>query len=480
MQVVCKCYNPAVSTRPPELVLPPAMLDAVSTAGGGRIALVVGAGCSVEPPTSLPNGEESSRECHRKLVANRVLVEGDCHDPKDLSCLADTVFRKTGSKSALVDQLRYYNLETPQPNNGHLLAAALLCEGAVSSILTLNFDLSLTMAISELGVGEYVGIINCSSDFGRQRQLNLYYLNGNATATDPEEWILRTDELNSGWRGRWEEVIAAKVIANHVVIFVGMGSPAAVLVEAAKFVKDRVPKGTFTYQVDPGDRNGNVFFQELGLDQGSYIKATWCEFMKSLSDRLVLEQRALLESAATAFLTREGIEEESIDALLDRFEVLGLVGIGKLRAAWTLDKRSYSRDEEASRESLADLLLAVAFLSRQAGVSAVLCEDGVVEFRRANQITAALIFLTGNGTKGWSAIDAELPQRLEELKTRPTLVTGAIIAHTRDGIKSNVAPPVDVVHEDSSASIINGPTPIPFYHIETLRRDPTRCREVIS
>lgn len=86
--------------------LPPELLQAVSSRGGGRIALVLGAGCSVEAPTSIPVSNVCSNEIHRRLIADGVLQNGDCSDPGDLSILADAVFNKRNSQRDVVERLR--------------------------------------------------------------------------------------------------------------------------------------------------------------------------------------------------------------------------------------------------------------------------------------------------------------------------------------------------------------------------------------
>src|SRR5438094_8329073 len=136
------------------VIVPSDLLRAISSAGGGKLALVVGAGCSVEVPTGVPVAGICSQEVHRRLVADGVLQDGDCADPADLSLVADVVFAKKNSQRDVVERFReQYDLKLAPPNRGYLLAAAMLCEGAVSSVVTLNFDLAISNALSELGVG---------------------------------------------------------------------------------------------------------------------------------------------------------------------------------------------------------------------------------------------------------------------------------------------------------------------------------------
>ena len=59
-----------MSAEPTPSPLPSAILHAISSDGGGRIVLVLGAGCSVEEPTDLPLSGDLSEDCHRRLCAD--------------------------------------------------------------------------------------------------------------------------------------------------------------------------------------------------------------------------------------------------------------------------------------------------------------------------------------------------------------------------------------------------------------------------
>ena len=177
--------------------LPPELLQAVSSPGGGKIALVLGAGCSVELPTNIPVSRVCSTEIHRRLIADGILQNGDCAAPEDLSAVADAVFSKRNSQRDVVERLRdQYGLKLATPNDGYWIAAALLCEGLISSVVTLNYDLALSTALSALGGDKLVGVVECPEDLAHQRTINLYYLHRNANAADPELWVLRTSALN--------------------------------------------------------------------------------------------------------------------------------------------------------------------------------------------------------------------------------------------------------------------------------------------
>ena len=58
--------------------------------GGGRVALVIGAGCSFELPPGLPLSRQVWRELHDALVHDGILNAGECHGPDDLPVVAQT------------------------------------------------------------------------------------------------------------------------------------------------------------------------------------------------------------------------------------------------------------------------------------------------------------------------------------------------------------------------------------------------------
>jgi hypothetical protein len=159
--------------------LPSALLHAVTHEGGGGVVLVVGAGASFEAPTSLPLSRACAVEAHRRLVADGVLADGSCADPEDLSCVADTVVEVTGSQAALVERMPISRFRLAEANEGYLLAACLLREGAVGCVMTLNFDLGMSMALTKLGAQDDVGVICGPEEHQRLRLVNLIYLHRN-------------------------------------------------------------------------------------------------------------------------------------------------------------------------------------------------------------------------------------------------------------------------------------------------------------
>ena len=468
----------ANAASPSQMILPSELRGAISAPGGGKITLVVGAGCSFEAPTSIPLAGTCSQECHDRLVANGVLAPGDCAAPTNLSCLADTLVSKGATQRPLVEQLsRNYPFKAATPNEGHCIAAALLGEGAIASVVTLNFDLALTHAIGALGVGDVVGIIERPEDLRDQKVVNLYYLHRNVNAADPETWILRTEALKNEWKGSWEAVVAAKVLATPVVVFAGLGSPADVLIESTKLIQKAIPNANTVYQVDPADQDKSEFSKALALDPDAFVKANWGDFMTALSERLVLEQTTQLRTAADALVTRDGLAAEDITGLLKRLEEIGLVRFGSLRASWLLHNKPYCRDEAIGRELIADLLLTASMVARVTGATAVLCEDGVVDFCRDDRTVASHLFVSGHGARSRLAIESELSARRRRFRGRPTPPSGAVVAGTRNNATA-VTTPVDVVLGSESDSIVTGQSTLQIFLVESLRADPNQCKQV--
>jgi hypothetical protein len=458
--------------------LPPELLQAVSSPGGGKIALVLGAGCSVEAPTNIPVSRVCSTEVHRCLVADGILQNGDCGDPEDLSAVADAVFAKRNSQRDVVERLRdQYGLKLATPNDGYLIAAALLCEGAISSVVTLNYDLALSTALSALGANSIVGVVERPEDLAHQKAINLYYLHRNANAADPEHWVLRTAALTVEWKGHWEAIIANKVLAAPVVLFAGLGTPVAVLIESTKLLRAALPPVTKLYLADPGDMASSKFFQALGLDAAHFIPSGWGALMEALSSRLLEEQIARLGQAALHKIQEDHLANEDIAQLLSALQARGIVRVGKHRAHWLLYDRPYRVFEENVLGLLADLLLALATMARVSGAEVVILEDGRVEFKRNGRTVASFIVASGSGHRGRTAVEAEVLKRRWKYVQSPT---AALVGGTSASWTTAPTPPTDIVGgEVSKDDLVRGPTALPLFHISDLRDNHALIQEVV-
>src|SRR5262249_17432719 len=146
-------------------------------------------------------------------------------------------------------------------------------EGAVSAVLSLNFDLALSHALADLSANEVAEIAGPSAtrDLG---SLVVVYLHRNVHEGDPNEWILRVEALQAEWQGRWEEVLSRRLVSSPVVVFAGLGSPAAVLTESIGWIRQRLDEGQhFTYVVEP--RATTEFQAALDVREDAHIQMGW-------------------------------------------------------------------------------------------------------------------------------------------------------------------------------------------------------------
>ncbi|MCH7689125.1 MAG: hypothetical protein IH899_21035, partial [Planctomycetes bacterium] len=195
--------------------------------------------------------------------------------------------------------MRRQEMRLASPNEGHLLAAALLRENAVNCVLTLNFDLAMTAALEHVGAREDVAVINGPSDHEDVGQANLIYINGNAHAK-PTEWVLTTDALDDGWRETWTEVVVARFVSGPVTVFAGLGSPSGVLLEITRRLRSILNNDASFFQVDPGEPGSSPFSEALNLPENAYVQMGWTKFMTCLSQRVIVEQMSRAEQACRA------------------------------------------------------------------------------------------------------------------------------------------------------------------------------------
>ena len=449
-------------------MLPAELLHAIADANG-RVILVVGAGCSFEPPTSVPLGRIMAVEAHRQLVADGVLGDDDCEDPEDLSVIAETVHTVTGEQRPLVVRLPLARLRTAQPNGGYLVTAALLREQAVSCVLTLNFDLALPHALASLG-GTDVSVIYGPADTADLGVVNVVYLHRSVHA-DPEEWVLRTTELVEHW-GDWEAVIAHHVLVAPVAVFAGLGSPAGVITETLQRIRESLPDTVLGYHVDPAPRENSAFFESLGLPEEAYLQMGWGEAMNELGQRLTVEHRAAIERESLELIQQEGFDNEDVVSLCDRLEQLGLVDLGRLRASWVLSDQPYLPHRNTNAAHVADLLLAVGLLERTANAEAHIGEDGVVEFVRDGRYLGVLLFASGAGRLGWLAMEPIIHRRRDAVRRRAVATTGAIVTGLRSARPASIAPPPDIASDEPTESIVVADTQFPILSADELRADP--------
>ena len=463
------------STRPG---LPPRLLEAISSPGGGRVVLVLGAGCSKENPTGLPLAGELSQELHRKLVLDGILSEGDVEDQRNLSAVADAVFEKTGGQRDLIDRFPPDQFMNAKPNEGYLILAALLLEGALTDTLTLNFDLAARTALAQLGAGSAVSTVRGPEEHARIGARNLVYLHRDIDAP-PDKIILRTAALEEAWREQWGEVVARRVLAAPITVFVGLGSPASVLVETTTRIADTVdPSQATVYVVDPGAHKDSRFAEALEVCPDRYLRMGWGDFMRALAQRVLEEHRAAVERNCHILAEELDLETEDVADLCERWAELGLPGLGQLRARWILDRRAYVPHEQGlTLNVVSELILAVRMVERGADRTAQFDEDGVVEFSRGTQATRVIV-CSGCGQMSPAQIAAKLSSRDGARRSRGRAPLVALVAGVVDS--GPIATPRNIVSDTDPTDLIPEPGQLRIINVANLRADPGLIAEVIA
>jgi hypothetical protein len=458
--------------------IPSRVLKAAGDPGGGKLVIVMGAGCSIEDPSGLPDSRSCSLAMWKRLRDDGVLENGDCVNPEDLSCLADAVYAKCGSQSELVNRLGT-EFRFAAPNEGSMLAAALLREGVASNIVTLNFDLTMTHALTRLGADPKISVLRRPGDHENMGAHNLVYLHRNVEAEDPETLILRTAALEEQWQSGWEEVIAQIALATPVVIFAGLGTEVGVLVASATRLRSSLGDSVTLLQVDIGAREDSVYAAKLKIDEEHFISTGWSNFMRALGERVAQAQAGALKQAAQRLVKEHGVGAEEVEPLLKRLAGAGLLYLGELRAKWALDpQKPYCNAGEVNAENVGDLLLGIAMLERLTNCEARFVDDGLLELVRDGSSVALVAVGSGLGIAAWTTAE----QRLRAAQGQHTALalhpTFGLLAHVKARPEA-IAPPADIVAAKTPGSIVTGPGVFPIFELEQLRSEPSEALSLV-
>ena len=456
--------------------LPPQLLNAVSSPGGGRIALVLGAGCSTEEPTCLPLSGDLAEECNRKLVADGILDKDEVEDCRDLSAIAEAVVNKTGSQRDLVERFPPDTFRNAQPNEGYLIMAALLLEGALSNTLTLNFDTAARTALANLGTGPLVSTIRGPADHTRLGTRNLIYLHRDIDS-DPDQLVLRSEDLEMAWRDHWEEVVTNQALAGPITVFVGLGSPASVLVDTTKRIRTAIGEQASVYVVDPTAYEDSHFASELEICSDAYFRMGWGEFMQALSQRVVEEHRAAIERDCEELIEELDRREEDVSDICRRLADLGLLRLGQLRAAWMLKGGSYlPHESDTPLHLFSSLVIGVLMVERVSGHQAGFAQDGLVEFSRDSHLTRVIV-CSGGGWMTDARMETKLRKRQQELRQQGIPTSVALVGGVE--FNPNIAAPSDIIVDESPHDLVTGPEYLKIVSIAQLRADPELAYEVV-
>lgn len=427
--------------------LPAELMMSIAAPGGGKVVLVLGAGTSIEAPTKLASAASTARDVTRRLISDGVILDGDVSDPSNLPALADAVYARHGTQKPLTDRLPSDSWRLAQPNVGHHEAAALLIEGQLRSILTLNFDLAQQHALSDLSSGTpAASVIRGPEDTARLSGRNLIFLHRSCEA-NPEEWILRGLVMAEPEQQAWEQAIAASMLMAPTILFVGLNSVAPLLTDTTTKLANAAE--VHCYWVDPADPG--AFFEALG-PKAHHIRMTWTEFARELGLRATREVVSRLQTKGEAQLWAAGETRNcwpQIGAALSRYP---LHELGRKRATWLLDDSGCYRPESPTDTQLiADLLSAVALLADALSASVEFDPDGLAVITQADGLSVPCRMASGAGLKTWGSISAQL-RREQDRWPHPNYRV-VILSDPND---SPDFAPVDLVRETDASDLVRG------------------------
>jgi hypothetical protein len=439
--------------------IPPNLLSAVSAVGGSRLAVVIGAGCSIEPPTSMPLSRDLSSDAHRKLILENTIIAGECADPTDLSALATLVFHKTGSQEALVRQFPINAMRMARANEGYRLLIALLLEGVVSHVLSLNFDLAPQNAAVDLG--ETVTVVD-RPDALIPMTKTVVYLHGSVNGSS-EGYILRAEVINDAWKLGWQEVVARQVLASPNVLFVGLGSAAPVLSETVAMIVDAVAGQKTFYLADVGDFATNTFAQQLNVDAAHYIQGSWCNVMSQLARRVAQEQVHTLIATGSKLLEDNGALPSNVaafSAIAGRLANVSLLALGRFRANSQLNLKSrYLPRSMHDEEWMTGPINALASISAETALDASPTSTGVWHLKQGSRMRAQVLLVTGRGSRKIAAIESSIRALARDISESTGLQADLVLV---GGVLSEPQPmaeaaPTDIVDGEETEDIISGP-----------------------
>lgn len=438
--------------------VPAGLLSAVIADGGSRLAIVIGAGCSVEMPTAMPLAGDLSEEACRRLVSEQVLVEGECQDPRNLSALASLVYQKTGSQAALVRQFPLDRMRTAPGNDGYKFLIALMLEGVISHALSLNFDLAPQNAAVQLR--ETVTVVDRINEPIPMAK-TVVHLHGSVNGSS-EELILRVEALTDDWREKWQEVVTRQILAAPNVLFVGLGSAAPVLSETVAMIANALGHQKNFYQADLGAHENNYFAQQLQIAADHYIKGPWSEVMGALAKHLAREQIHTLKMSGKALFRDNNVAAEDIarfEAMTTHLADLSLLGLGRLRANIRLSRGSlYQPRSVPDEEWLSGPLLTLAAIAEADGLTVHPTPAGTFLFKRTGRIVSNVLLVSGRGSRKLSALDPSITALSKELSettgSGPDLV---LVGGTLPEPLAASVVPGDIVDGDEIEDIVTGP-----------------------
>lgn len=468
--------------------IPSDVFKALVDSGGAQITLILGAGCSMEEPPGLKSAAVLAKEAYSYLVADGVLPKDtlDESDQWDLTKVADAVKVETGSQSDLTKRLPVTEFINAACNDGHRTAVALMLEGAIAHVVTLNYDKSMSHALSELGAKDKIRTVWGPENRNQIQAPCLVYLHRKADS-NLEEWVITAEALQDGWKDEWEDLAALQTLLLPVCIFVGLGSSVPVLTSKIKEIRDG-QDDVKTLQVDPCARAEHLsedttsFTDEAGISEDQFIEGGWSDFMQRLGERVVKSQiqETVTECDTLNRHDRDEIKKGlrgRVKAIMKRGAGGDLLRLGKIRAVWlNAQNPNYVVHSEGDNvRRFSTLILLIDLIEVEKNCVAIIEENGIVKFykdgRDKTHLTSVQV-VHGKGGDWWEDIDAQVYHDRQRTQMLPRT---SVIGYGLSGEPDQIEPPPDIANlknSDSDGDSIVDPPKLQFEEGDTLYSNP--------
>lgn len=435
--------------------IPAELLQSLAAPGGGQVALVIGAGCSVGHPTSIPLAGDLSEAVERQLVLNGRLHANQCPNPRDLAALASLVFQICNNQVELVQCFPIQRMRLARANLGYKLLVALMAEGAVSHVLSLNFDLAIQNAAAELGI-EIATIAAVNEPVPIRAAL--IQLHGNANS-EPDELVLRTEVMDEDWIGQWHQIVAQQVLAAPTVLFAGLGSPAPVITATVEMIQGALRGNKALYQADIVPFAESGFAAQLEIPEQRYIQASWDSVVTRLAERIAAQQVDSLSRSGRALLMENHHGEDDLQlftGLVAKLAGQSLLTLGKMRAFADLDRdKLYRPHSVRDDEFMSEPILRLAEVAERFGLETAPTPAGTWTLRRNGQPIAQIVLATGGGVRRMAAVEARAKTICEIVAdSGPIPVDIVLICGLVDGAPA--FDHIDLIADEKPDDIIGG------------------------
>jgi len=418
-----------------------------------NVVLVVGAGVSNAPPTSLPIGQEIARALKHKLGYTELAKYVESLPEDDLLVIADTAEAQSLEALKLVQKaiLDSFDFKTARPNYAHQYIAILMAEGAVKTMTT-NWDTCIERAADMT----YSDLVPCrlpEEIGGAGTSAVLLKLHGCAEI----ENSIKVSSKEVGGPVWWASHQVSAGIESSWVVFVGIGSIVPYIRETIRKIVNLAKTSTRIRVVDIRKTSDwDELLDTAGNDY--FIKSSAEEFLDDVVTSLTNQQ--LSQALTLAQQLAKEMPIDGIDVVAATEQVIGFLREYPAHFTWLWARRGVfpsgcspvMLDPTFVRCVLALALLhSISQLEKVKIVGStvsVCCNDFMVELLWAKEALASSVLCK---------------KKMESLladKRNNTLPQGKrciVIVHGSSGPLPPEAMPESVVDKPEVEDIIDGP-----------------------